>query len=537
MGRRQIFLLLLVLCVFASFVSAQSTSVTFLDEWGEATSRVLEQSRVLLRVIDPAADTSPGRDSVAVDLNSTIAMDTDFTSLMETGEATGVFEGEVDLTTDFHLNYLDDESHLLNYPRTYPPESLDTAVATYDGVSGSVEAAPSLTDLLDESGASPAGFALGETVRVRVRDQYANKNMGRETTAALLTLSGGDNEILSLVETGGHTGVFEVSLPSGTGAPIVGDGRIQAVPGQTISVIHTDANGFSASEDSATVTAMSVRLIDREGRPTDLYLEDAEAIARVVNLAANLDPEAFGTVTATVSMQLSGDTETLTLRETGWNTGVFEGKMRMMAGGPSPGDQHLDFQAVSSPSSPFDTVTISYWESSDSAGLTGSTTRLLNEALDEEAEEAGSFALGSNVRIRVEAANDSPFLDSTFVEVRSLTTGDVETLELPETGPASDVFEGTILVVWSAAPGPSDGYLQAVAGETLRVDHPDANGYTRSRAEAAVVRSSVRFVDGDGRSVSVLLEGDAARIRVQDRMAQPVPPAASVESYLARDLL
>ncbi|HWN43614.1 MAG TPA: cadherin-like domain-containing protein, partial [Thermoanaerobaculia bacterium] len=532
MGRRQIFLLLLVLCVFASFVSAQSSSVEFLDEWGEATSRVLEQSRVLLRVIDPAADTSPGRDSVAVDLNSTIAMDTDFTSLMETGEATGVFEGEVDLTTDFYLNSLEDESHLLTYPRTYPPESLDTAIATYNGVSGSVEAAPSLTDLLDESGASPAGFALGETVRVRVRDQYANKNVGRETTAALLTLSGGDNEVLALVETGGDTGVFEVSLPSGEDAPVVGDGRIQGVPGQTISVIHTDPNGFSASEDSATVTATSVRLIDREGRPTDLYLEDAEAIVRVVNLAANLDPEAFETVTATVSMQLSGDVETLSLRETGGNTGVFEGAMAMSYGYPYSGNQRLDSQAITGPSAPFDTVTASYSGSSDSAGLTGSIVRLFDE---KGQEEIGSLALSSFMLIRVEAFNDSGFIDTTAVEVRSLTTGDVETLQLRETGPASNVFEGKILVFWSTAPGPGDGSLGAVAGETLRVEHLNANGYTRSRAEATAVRSSVRFVDEAGRPVSVLLEGSTARIRVQDRMSQPTPPPAGVESFLGRD--
>ena len=93
MGRRQTFLLLLVLCVFASFVSAQTVTVEFLDEWGEATSRVLEQSRVVLRVIDPAADTSPGRDSVAVSLSSVNGQDVATANLGESGGATGVFEG------------------------------------------------------------------------------------------------------------------------------------------------------------------------------------------------------------------------------------------------------------------------------------------------------------------------------------------------------------------------------------------------------------------------------------------------------------
>jgi hypothetical protein len=126
-SRRKLLLLLLACCACASFVSAQSISVTFLDEWGEQSSRVLEHGKAILRVIDPAADVSSGPDTVPVDLDSTIMMDSGFTELVETGGSTGVFEGEVDLTTDFYLDYLDDPSHLLTQPRTYDPVSLDTA--------------------------------------------------------------------------------------------------------------------------------------------------------------------------------------------------------------------------------------------------------------------------------------------------------------------------------------------------------------------------------------------------------------------------
>jgi len=530
MGRRQTFLLLLLLFVFASFVSA--ASVTFLDEWGEPVARVLEHGKAVLRVIDPAADTSPGRDSVAVDLATAVAMDTDFTTLEETGDATGVFEGEVDLTTDYYLNYLDDESHLLTRTWLSPPYSLDTATATYGGVSGSAEAAQSLTDLLDETGASPAGIALGETVRVRVRDRYAARRAGRDTAVATLSTTGGDSESLILVETGERTGVFEVSIPSGAGAPVPGDGRIQAAVGATVSVTHPDRNGFSSSSDSAAFTAASVRFVDAEGRPTDLYLDGSRAIVRAVDLAADTDPYTFQTVSATGSMQLSGDTETFPLRETGPDTGVFEGPIELSVGYPYSGDQRLSSQALTSPVSPFDTVSVSYAGLADSAGLTGSIVRLL----DDDGEEAASFALAATVHIRVEADNDSSFVDSAFVEVRSLTTGDVETLELMETGPATDVFEGSVPVIWSYA-SPGDGYLEAAAGETLRVDHADENGYTFSRAEAAVVRSAVRFVDAQGRTMPVLLEKGTARVRVTDLMSsgQPDPPAAGVSARLTAD--
>jgi hypothetical protein len=533
-SRRKLLLFLLVCCVFASFVSAQSISVTFLDEWGEPTSRVLEQGKALLRVIDPGADVSPGPDTVAVDLTSTIMMDSSFTDLVETGDATGVFEGEVDLTTDFYLNYLEDADHLLTQPRTYPPLSLDTANATYNGVTGSAEAAPSLTDLLQADGdRSPASFALGERVRVRVRDRYADRASGPDRTTANLSTSGGDDELLTLIETGGRSADFEAILPLVPGAPQPGDGKIQAGLGETLSVTHADANGFSSSSDSATVGASSVQFIDRlEGRPTDVYLEGSSVLARVVDLAANADPNAFDSVTVGLSMQLSGDVETLALRETGPATGVFEGKMYMGVGYQYSGSLVLESQPVTSPPQ-FDTATVTYGSLTDSATLTGSTLHLL----DESGTEGASFALGSDLRMRVETAyqESEGNLDSTDVEVRSLTTGDLETVRLWETGLSNGVFEAKLPILQGPAAF-GDGRLQAAPGETLRVEHPDMNGVTRSSAEAAVVRSSVRFVDGDGRPTSVLLEEATAQVEVLDApSAGQSPPAAVVESYLGQD--
>jgi VCBS repeat-containing protein len=471
---------------------------------------------------------------VTVELNDLHEMDTDFTVLEETGEATGVFEGQVDLTTDYYLNYQEDEDHLFTQGWPGTPYQLDAAVATYNGVTGQADAVPSLTDLLDESGASPAGFAVGGTLRVRVRDRYADWRAGQDLATATLITSGGDGESLYLIETGGRMAVFEVSLPIAAGSPVSGDGRIQAAAGQTVSVTHFDRNGSTSSSDSAAFTAASLRFLDAEGRPTDLYLDGSKAFVRAVDLAANTDPYTFQSVSAAGSMQLSGDTETISLRETGPDTGVFEGVIDLSIGYPYSGDQRLSSQPLTSPTSPFDTLSVSYAGLTDSAGLTGSIVRLL----DEEGEEASSFALGSTVRIRVETDNDSPFIDAASVEVRSLTTGDVETLDLQETGGSTDVFEGSIVVVWNSA-APGDGYLEADAGETLRVTRLDEeNGYTFSQAEAAVVRSSVRFVDAEGNTEPVLLEMGTARVRVTDLMSsgQPVPPDAEVKARLTNDL-
>src|SRR5689334_17955578 len=104
-SRQKSLLLLLACCAFASYVSAQSVSITFLNDWGEQATKVLEHGKALLRVVDSGANTTPGRDSVTVDLYSTLVSDWAATDLVETGNGTCVFEGEVNLSTEFYANY------------------------------------------------------------------------------------------------------------------------------------------------------------------------------------------------------------------------------------------------------------------------------------------------------------------------------------------------------------------------------------------------------------------------------------------------
>jgi hypothetical protein len=537
MGRRQTFLLLLVLCVFASFVSAQSASVEFLDEWGEPTDWILEQGKALIRVIDPAANTSPGRDSVPVDFMTTNYMDSGFTELLETGDSTGVFEGEVAITTDYYLNYLDDGNLVLTSPDN--DGSLDEVTATYpfaQATTTTATAGPLDVDFVDYSGSGTASYTLGETVRIRVRHKRRDLSYGLDVVYADLEASGGDFEAMALIETGSSTGVFEAVLPSEPfpGVPrYIGDRRVQAAPGETLTLRHWD-NAQHERTDTASIAASSVRFLDaRDGLPTDLVLDGSQAVVRVLDFAADASPTAIDTVSVTLSMQISGDSEPLTLRETGPGTGVFIGSMHMRVGYVYSGNQTFDSQPPG-PSGQFDTATVTYGSLTDSAALTGSIARLL----DEQGTEAVSFALGSVLRLQAEAAHEkgSADVDQTFVEVRSLTTGDVETLTIWETEARNWIFEGSISLVPGAA-FPGDRRLQAQVGETVRITHGDANLYTSSRDEAQVVRSSIRFVDADGKPTSVLLEEDTARVEVLDLLsAGQQPPAATIESLEAQDL-
>jgi len=524
MGRRHTLLLLLLLCAFASFVSAQTISVTFLDEWREETSRVLQQSKVLLRVIDPAADTTAGRDSVSVGLSSVNGEDVATANLAESGDATGVFEGEVFLTTDFALDniYGVDADQLYTTWIYDPDPTLDTATATYGGASDSVEVGLSEARLVDGEGRGTETVTLGQPVRVRVRDAYADRSTGPDLTTATLTTSGGGSQVVTLTETGARTHTFE------------GSSDIQTAIGETVTVTHAEtATGTTSSSDTATVARASVSFLrPRDGRTTDFVLADSAIVARVIDVSLNLDPAAVESLVVSISLMLSGDSEVMTLRETGPDTGVFEGKMHHAINFfyRISGDGLLVSGTGSAQFQP-DTVRVQH-EVSPFADAQAPLTLSIIRLVDEDGADAESFALGSELRVQVETAmNTGPSLDVQMVQVRSLATGDLETLRTWETDGRPCLFVRALPIVPGAAV-PGDGKLQAQPGETVEVEH-EVDGIASSD-QATVARSAVRFVDEAGLPLPVLLEETTARVRVLDPLSAGQVPA-TIRSRITRD--
>ncbi len=528
-SRRKLLLLLLVCCAFASFVSAQSISITFINEWGEQASKVLEQGKALIRVVDSGASPTGAREQVTVNLSSLIGNDLATTDLVETGAWTGVFEGEVNLTTDYYLdNYVDDGGNLLT--RFYPPTDLDTVTATYGTASGSATASPSLTDLLDDSAWSQPDFAVGERVTVRVRDLRADLHSGPDTVVAQLLSSGGDAETLTLIETGSRTGVFEAALDLVAGAPVADDGQIQAAVGETITVTHPDGNGFSSSSDSATVSPATVRFINwRKAAPADPFVEGGEVAARVVDPAADTNPAAIEIVP--VTFYRGSDREDVNLRETGLDTGVFEGRLPLRSNSYGWNNGFLEQNPLT------DTiysgrVGVAYGSLLSYADWTYSTIRLFDEA----GEEASNVALGQTLRVRVKAAVNlyGSDADRVLIRVQDTLTGDEETLSLWETGGYTWLFEGDLRPEPGAAV-PGDGRIQTQAGDTLLISHLDPYGAVHTSMSIPVRRSRIRYLDANGRPAPVLLENDKARVEVLDLLAGGQSPIAMISSFLGGD--
>lgn len=102
---------------------------------------------------------------------------------------------------------------------------------------------------------APATFySVGDPVFIRVTDYDQNLNPAApETIRVTVTTSGGDNETLTLTETGNSTGVFTGYIQSSPSATASGNCGLEFPTSQTLSARYTD---IVDATDSVTVTAL-----------------------------------------------------------------------------------------------------------------------------------------------------------------------------------------------------------------------------------------------------------------------------------------
>lgn len=105
------------------------------------------------------------------------------------------------------------------------------------------------------NGVQTNSYYSGTNIWVRVID--LNRNTDSTTTntvAALITVSTGDRETLTLSETGTNTGVFIGFLPSNTSTVTTSNGNLNVSSGATLTVTYTDAtDATDVTSDTATI--------------------------------------------------------------------------------------------------------------------------------------------------------------------------------------------------------------------------------------------------------------------------------------------
>ncbi len=138
-------------------VVSQAQTVTFVDDQGGPAATLLDGSTVRVRGADPSANAGPGRDSVSATVTSDLAGDSESVSLLETGPATGVFEGLIDLEPGGSLAL----STLATATSPGPPPVRDTVHAAYGSATASAGLVGSVIQFIDEWGRASASFVAG----------------------------------------------------------------------------------------------------------------------------------------------------------------------------------------------------------------------------------------------------------------------------------------------------------------------------------------------------------------------------------------
>src|SRR5437660_11468175 len=124
---------------------------------------------------------------------------------------------------------------------------------------------------------------------------------------------------MSAHQTGPGSGVFQGPTPR----PTV-DSRLNVIrgaPGLTMQAISPGAFSSSWATASAVFTGGQVLFVDAQGQGASVYMEGTRAYVRVI------DHQRAGTVAVTLTSEVTGDLETLTLAETSAGSGVFAGSI------------------------------------------------------------------------------------------------------------------------------------------------------------------------------------------------------------------
>ena len=442
--------------------------LTFRDAAGAPLSVLVEGAAIRVELLDPLAIGFP---NLTANATSAIAGDQESVALTPDPDQPGRFEGTLQLGIYSVYPF---NGHLTT-GRTYgSPPQFDTVTVSFC-VNFPCATATAMTrnpeiHLLDAAGREPGVFAAGAPVQVRAF--YPLLPAGYpESYARLESLVTGDLlDYLLLNATGG--GFFEAPAATAAGPANPADAVVQVQPGEILKTTHIDYLNQPSAVATARIQAATLELVDAAGAPQGVFLIGRPVHLRAVYPAANANPAQAETVVARIDVELASgsywrDMETLTLTETGPDTGVFAGSIPLaQLGGYPTANGVLEAGTDSSAVNRGDILRARVADASAMAETAYSTIRLT----DAQGGDAESYPIGGTVHIEVtEPSSDQPGQqDSVFVWIQSIPTGDFEYLYLQETGTDTGVFAGSLATAEGSA-SPQSGTLEVQAGGSIEV--------------------------------------------------------------------
>ncbi|QXP61455.1 carboxypeptidase regulatory-like domain-containing protein [Olleya sp. HaHaR_3_96] len=208
----------------------------------------------------------------------------------------------------------------------------------------------------------------GDTLDVVVTDNDLNIDSAVIETIDVVVVNDvtGESEIVTLTETGADTGVFTGTVDTvfGTTGGTDNDGTINTQTGDTVTVTYddvldADGNDPVAVTDTDIVGAGATGTVDI----TDTSVPGDTLDVVVTDNDLNIDSAVVETIDVVVVNDVTGESEIVTLTETGADTGVFTGTVDTVFGttGGTDNDGTINTQTG-------DTVTVTYDDVLDADG-------------------------------------------------------------------------------------------------------------------------------------------------------------------------
>ncbi len=368
----------------------------------------------------------------------------------------------------------------------------------------------SVTTFTNQAGEAVSGYYVGGGIYVTVNDPDENENpLAQDSVSVTVSdAATGDSETLALTETGNNTGVFRntAALPS-TPAPALsamvtsGNGILETQPGHTIKADYADPDyGADTSFDTATMLAPGASLTtftDSAGGKKNVYNIGLEGIYVTVNDSdENTNALSKQTVSVSVVNLSTGDSETLTLTETGHNTGIFRNVTALPSSESAtgaPGNGTLEARSGH-------TIRATYTDDDDPADTSFDTAKTLlygaslTTFTNAEGMEVNAYVIGADpIYVTVIDADEntsSAGRQAVSVVVSEAATGDSETLALLETGDNTGQFRNPIgLPSRDVATGtPGNGLLETKVGHGIRASYTDDDDGNDQSSNLAAIR-------------------------------------------------
>lgn len=452
--------------------------------------------------------------------------------LSETGPATGVFTGVLQTRDDVFqevffigprtaINLSPGENLRVSYTNVLPTGPIDRTVDVAVMIVGTVAPVPPIV-------------APGQNAQIVVGDEDQDVSPNRDTVEVKVTSSRGSSEpskMLTLLETGPHTGVFTASLytvHSPLNAPLDQFKTVNVEGGDRLSLIYLDTLP-DVQEIVNYITVAVAGTIDVIPKP---LRTDSLSRVTVIDRDANTQVDAADSVSVTVDAPGRGSI-TLSLSETGFDTSTFTGELRISTDGPGGIPPHANtfYDIVF-----LDVLTFTYMDSNPSVPVIQTVSVL--DAAPGHVQLPHSFLAGGFLPITVvDMDMNAPTPSSVTVSVSVPGQADIE-LELSKPTPLSTRFEGLLQTRLASAAFSASSMLVA-PGDVITVTYVDTSPISTHQntttaaasSQGSISASSDRLATGGSITVTVTDSDLDLDADVRDTFSiTAVGPRATVEA-------